>query len=90
MLLHVPNQKYKRLKIKNGQNDRSGNSSVNLVFFIEVCMLVLLADCDSSQKKEKTLANSLPITKLEIVSIIPEIVLTLQDNRNKVRFQLKY
>ena len=29
MLLHVPNQKYKRLKIKNGQNDRSGNSSVN-------------------------------------------------------------
>ena len=28
MLLHVPNQRYKRLKIKNGQNDRSGNSSV--------------------------------------------------------------
>ena len=28
VLLHVPNQRYKRLKIKNGQNDRSGNSSV--------------------------------------------------------------
>ena len=28
MLLHVPNQRYKRLKIKNGQNDRSGNSNV--------------------------------------------------------------
>ena len=29
MLLHTRNQKYKRLNIKNGQNDRSGNSSVN-------------------------------------------------------------
>ena len=28
MLLHVPSQRYKRLKIKNGQNDRYGNSSV--------------------------------------------------------------
>ena len=28
MLLHVPNQRYKRLKIKNGQNDRFGKSSV--------------------------------------------------------------
>ena len=26
--MHVPNQRYKRLKIKNGQNDRSGNFSV--------------------------------------------------------------
>ena len=25
MLLHVPDQRYKRLKIKHGQNDRSGN-----------------------------------------------------------------
>ena len=29
MLLHAPNQRYKRLKIKNGQNDRSINSSVD-------------------------------------------------------------
>ena len=28
VLLHVPNQKYKQIKIKNGQNDCSGNSSV--------------------------------------------------------------
>ena len=28
MLLHAPTQSYKRLKIKNRQNDRSGNSSV--------------------------------------------------------------
>ena len=29
VLLHARNQRYKRLNIKNGQNDRSGNSSVN-------------------------------------------------------------
>ena len=28
MLLLVPNQRYKRLKINNGQNDRYDNSSV--------------------------------------------------------------
>ena len=33
MLLHVPHQRYKRLKIKNGQNDRSGNSGVNDMIF---------------------------------------------------------
>ena len=32
MLLHAPNQRYKRLKIKNGQNDCSGNSIVNHCF----------------------------------------------------------
>ena len=37
MLLHVPNQRYKRLKIKNGQNDLSGNSSVKAC--ICVCSL---------------------------------------------------
>ena len=30
MLLHVPSQRYKRLKNQNCQNDRSGNSSVNV------------------------------------------------------------
>ena len=29
MLLHVPNQRYKQSKIKKGQNDLFGNSSVN-------------------------------------------------------------
>ena len=29
MLLHAPSQRYRRLKIKNVQNDRSDNSSVN-------------------------------------------------------------
>ena len=29
MLLHVLNQRYKQLKIKNGKNDRSGNAGVN-------------------------------------------------------------
>ena len=28
VLLHIPNQRYKQLKIENGQNDRSSNSSV--------------------------------------------------------------
>ena len=28
MLLHAHNQRYKRLKINNDQNDRSGNSSL--------------------------------------------------------------
>ena len=28
MLLHAPNQRYKQLKIKNGQNDHSDNFSV--------------------------------------------------------------
>ena len=39
MLLHPPNQRYKRLKIKNGQNDRSGNSSVKVfdLFLVEKC-----------------------------------------------------
>ena len=28
MLLHGPNRRYKPLKIKNGKNNRSGNSNV--------------------------------------------------------------
>ena len=37
MLFHVPNQTYKRLKIKYGQNDRSSNSSVKDLLFIQIC-----------------------------------------------------
>ena len=41
MLFQVPNQRYKRSKIKNGQNDRSGNSSVNSVALFSVNLLLI-------------------------------------------------
>ena len=43
MLLHVRNQRYKRLKIKNDQNNRSGNSSVESVKKKQLNRIVLLA-----------------------------------------------
>ena len=35
-------------------------------------------------------SKQLLVKKIEIASIAPEVVLTLQRNENKVRFQLKY
>ena len=39
-------------------------------------MLLLLANCVLDERKEEILANNLPVQKIEIASILPEIALT--------------
>ena len=62
-----------------GQRDcftNRGNFSGDLAFLY----------CLTTAYYDETVANNLPVKKIETVVAVPEIVLTLQRNKTKVRF----